>query len=90
MNESFALIDKVITEAKKQNYTVMITSDHGGHGTGHGSEMTEDMTVPLFIIGEGSQSGENLGALSILDVAPTVLGILGVSAPDYWQGKRIE
>jgi arylsulfatase A-like enzyme len=53
--------------------------------------MTEDMTIPLFIIGEGfsAPGGKDLGKRSILDVAPTVFDILEVDAPSYWQGSAI-
>ena len=89
LNESFALIERVIAEAKKQNYTVIITSDHGGHDYGHGSDSAEDMTIPLFIIGDGYRAGEALGKLSILDVAPTVTQILGIEIPSHWEGTPI-
>ena len=89
LNESFSLIERVIEAAKVQNYTVIITSDHGGHDFTHGSEMKEDMTIPLFIIGDGFERGSSLGPRSILDVAPTVAKIIGTPAPDYWQGKAV-
>lgn len=87
LNESFALIQNVISEAQKQNYTVIITTDHGGHDKTHGTESPEDMTIPLFIMGEDFTKGKDLGARSILDIAPTVVDILGVNAPKVWQGK---
>lgn len=90
LNESFALVEEVAAAALEQNYTVIITTDHGGHDKGHGSDMKEDMTIPLFILGESFTPGENLGKRSILDVAPTVLNILDITAPTYWQGTAIE
>jgi bisphosphoglycerate-independent phosphoglycerate mutase (AlkP superfamily) len=48
------------------------------------------MTIPLFIIGEGFSPSLDLGCRSILDVAPTVLNILGVAQPEYWQGTPIQ
>lgn len=90
LNESFALVEEVAAAALEQNYTVIITTDHGGHDKGHGSDMKEDMTIPLFILGESFTPGENLGKRSILDVAPTVLNILDLTPPTYWQGTAIE
>ena len=90
LNESLALVKAVSEVAIKQGYTVIFTSDHGGHGFAHGSTLPEDMTVPLFIIGDKFAGGKKLGPSSILDVAPTVLDLFGISAPDYWQGKIIE
>lgn len=90
LNESLALVKAVSDAATKNGYTVILTSDHGGHGFAHGSTLPEDMTVPLFIIGDKFAGSKNLGPSSILDVAPTVLDLFGISAPDYWQGKIIE
>lgn len=90
LNESFKLVDNVIASAKEMNYTVIITSDHGGHDFGHGSEMKEDMTIPLFIVGDKFAKGRNLGPISILDIAPTITGLLDVATPSYWQGSAIK
>ena len=90
LDKSFEIVDTVLNVANRNGYTVIIISDHGGNGFGHGSDSPEDMTIPLFIIGEDFTPGENLGALSILDVAPTVLELLEVIPPEYWQGKAIE
>ena len=91
LNKSFDVIKTVIDEAVKMDYTIIVTTDHGGHDYTHGTTMTEDMTIPLFIIGEGfsAPGGKDLGKRSILDVAPTVLDILEVDAPSYWQGRAI-
>lgn len=89
-DQSFTIISEVIAAAKAKGYTVIITADHGGHDNTHGTLMKEDMTIPLFIIGNDFCGGRNLGALSILDVAPTVNSIMGVEIPEYWQGKVIE
>lgn len=89
LNESFALLDGVINAARAQSYTVILTSDHGGHDKGHGSDMAEDMTVPLFIIGEGFSAKTDLGPRSILDISPTVADILKINPPDHWQGTAI-
>lgn len=89
LNDSFNLIDNIITEAITNEYTVIITSDHGGHDYGHGSTLQEDMTIPLFIIGEDFNK-TNLGNQSILNIAPTILNILGIKPPNYWQGTIIK
>jgi predicted AlkP superfamily pyrophosphatase or phosphodiesterase len=91
LNQSFSVIKTVIDEAVKMDYTIIVTTDHGGHDYTHGTTMAEDMTIPLFIIGDGynAPGGNDLGKRSILDVAPTVLDILDVKAPSYWQGSAI-
>jgi len=73
--------------------TVIVTADHGGHERSHGSDLPEDMTIPLVIaplkgtVGEGA--GEIAGDVSIMDVAPTVAGLLGLPAPEEWEGRAL-
>ncbi|NLZ37560.1 MAG: hypothetical protein GX897_08850 [Clostridiales bacterium] len=69
-------------------YTVIFTADHGGHSRGHGSDIPEDMTIPI-IISDPSLEQKELGAASILDIAPTVTDILGVSPDPEWEGKSL-
>ena len=89
LNESFAIVEAVTEKALALDYTVIITADHGGHDYTHGTELPEDMTIPIFILGEKFTPATNLGERSILDIAPTVLNLLGASAPSYWQGAPI-
>lgn len=70
-----------------EDYTVFITADHGGHDRNHGSDLPEDMTIPLFAIGPNFTPGKQLENASIMDIAPTVTALLGVEAPEEWEGK---
>ena len=88
LNESLKLIERVIA-ALGDEFTVIITTDHGGHDNTHGSEMPEDMTIPVFIIGAEFEGGKVFESPSILDIAPTAIDILGVDAPEYWEGKSL-
>ncbi|NLG28655.1 MAG: sulfatase-like hydrolase/transferase, partial [Chloroflexi bacterium] len=71
--------------------TVIVTADHGGHERSHGSDLPEDMTIPLVIApADGTATGgdgEMAGDVSILDVAPTIVRLLGLSAPEEWEGR---
>lgn len=70
-------------------YTFILTADHGGHGRGHGNDIPEDMTIPMFFIGDGFMPGKDLGEISILDIAPTICDHMGVQAPRDWEGKSV-
>ncbi len=65
---------------------LVVTSDHGeelqDHGRmGHGQTLYEEvLRVPLVFHGPGIAAGSRLGRASLLDVAPTVLDLLGVDA----------
>ena len=78
-----------LVELLKEEYTILITSDHGGHGRGHGENIPEDMTTPLFLIGPEFEAGKEIHGVSILDLAPTIAGILSVPPEKEWEGKNL-
>ena len=85
LNKSLELVDLVI-DRLSEDYTIIITTDHGGHDYTHGTEMVEDMTIPMYVIGKNYEKGKTFDNASILDIAPTVLDVLGVDRPAYWKG----
>jgi predicted AlkP superfamily pyrophosphatase or phosphodiesterase len=71
--------------------TALVTADHGGHGRHHGSDLPEDMTVPLFLAGPGiRQNYEITSPVSILDVAPTLARVMALAAPPGWEGRCLD
>ena len=81
-------IDRVL-EAVPEDYTVIITADHGGHDRTHGTNMAEDMTIPVLIRGEYFESGKELHDVNIKDLAPTVARLLGVEPDEEWEGNSL-
>jgi predicted AlkP superfamily pyrophosphatase or phosphodiesterase len=80
-----------VIENLGENTITMVTADHGGHEKSHGTELDEDMLVPLIVSGPGISSGRRLeGSLKITDLAPTILRSLGMAAPPQWVGRAIE
>jgi arylsulfatase A-like enzyme len=71
--------------------SLLLQSDHGGHGRSHGTEMAEDMTIPWLVAGPGiRQNYEIQGPVSLLDSAPTLARLLGISPHPAWEGRCIE
>lgn len=85
---SWDCIEK-ITNTLSDEYTVIVTADHGGHGRTHGTDMEEDMTIPLFIKGVDFESGAVFESVDIKDIAPTVNKLLGVESDPDWEGKPL-
>ena len=79
-----------ILEILSNKYTIIITADHGGHDYTHGTSMPEDMTIPIFIIGEDFEKNKECDGGSILDIAPTIADILGVSPQEAWEGESLK
>lgn len=80
---------KDIVESLSDEYTVFVTADHGGHGRGHGTQMPEDITIPLIAVGKDFTPGDKFENASIIDIAPTILKLMGLPNPQYWEGKSI-
>ena len=81
-------VRKVIEETGGE-YTVIVTSDHGGHDRCHGTEKDEDMIIPMIFYGPGFEGGKELRDASILDIAPTVADIVSVQKAKEWEGKSL-
>ncbi len=88
VNQSWDCIERVVNVLSDE-YAVIITADHGGHERSHGTEMPEDMTIPMFAVGDEFAAGGALKNISIMDIAPTVVKILNLPPEDEWEGKPL-
>ena len=68
---------------------VIVTADHGGHDTTHGSLLAEDMTVPWVIAGPGVRPGELGVPINTTDTAATAGWALGLELPSDWNGLPV-
>ena len=84
------LIDGLQEVKMMPNTTIIITSDHGGVGFGHGSESTTELEVPWIISGPGVQKNILLETPNDnINTAPTIARILGLKIPVEWIGKPV-
>lgn len=74
------------------NTIVVVTADHGEefydhrswkHGTSLFNELVE---VPLFLCVPGVESGRLRDYVSMIDIAPTLLDLTGIPAPESFRG----
>lgn len=56
-------------------------------GSTHGSGFNYDTHVPLIFFGKGIKKGNTLSRTNIVDIAPTVSALLGISFPNGSTGK---
>ncbi len=87
-------VDRLVRLADRaygaSRYTVIVTADHGGHGTNHGSGDPLDVTIPWIAWGQGVHPGPLASTVSTMDTASTVLWLLGLSAPSDWAGVAVQ
>lgn len=86
LDNSWNNIQKVLASIPEE-YTVIITADHGGHDRTHGMDIPEDMTIPMVAIGPSFPAGSRLNDPNLKDVAPTVTSLLGVAPDEEWEGR---
>jgi phosphopentomutase len=80
---------KRVIENYGDEYSVIIMADHGGHDRTHGTTLPEDMTVPMFIFDKNAAKGEMEGEISLLEIAPTIASIMGITPDEQWEGRAL-
>lgn len=68
---------------------VIVTSDHGGHDTTHGSSLPSDMTIPWIASGPGIQPKVLTTQVHTMDTAATAAFVLGLPLPPEWDGAPV-
>lgn len=68
---------------------IIITADHGGHDTTHGSSLPEDMTIPWIASGPGIRPGALTTTVHTMDTAATAAFALGLEIPSEWDGVPV-
>jgi predicted AlkP superfamily pyrophosphatase or phosphodiesterase len=72
--------------------TFIVTADHGGHDTTHGTASPEDVTIPWIVAGPGVKAGyEVTRPVSLIDTPATIMQAFGIN--DYyaeWSSRSVE
>ena len=90
-------LSQILVAAKKYGYTVLVTADHGNADQmletkkGKTSVRTAHSLNPVpFIIWDPDNHYEiQPGAYGLANVAPTVVKMMGLTAPDCWEKSMI-
>jgi arylsulfatase A-like enzyme len=86
-DEALGELLKALDERGIRDETLLIiTADHGGHGTKHGSSSSEDMTIPWIASGLGIQPKQLATKIQTMDTAATAAYALGLTVPSEWDG----
>ena len=81
--------------SQKRSGDVLIVNDPGylsysKTGSSHGSGLNYDTHVPLLFYGKGIATGSTLQKTRIVDIAPTISALLGISFPSGSIGMPLE
>jgi len=89
-DKSFGAILQALKARDMYDDTIIIvTADHGGHDTSHGTDAPEDMTIPWIISGPRVMPGQLTTQVHTMDTAATTAFVLGLSIPPEWEGVPV-
>lgn len=83
---AFDCIEKIVS-ALPDEYSVLITADHGGHDYTHGTYEDCDMTIPILLRSDRRADEHRLEHANIIDIAPTICDLIGISPSARWKGS---
>ncbi len=86
-------IEKLVTELNnrglREEALFIISADHGGHDTTHGSSLPEDMAIPWVASGAGIKPAALNSSITTVDTASTAAFALGLQIPPEWDGVPV-
>ena len=86
VSKALSCVEK-LQNSISDDYTIILLADHGGHDRSHGSDMPEDMTIPILFCGKPFPKNNEIFDVSIKDVAVTIAKLLDVPPAKEWEGK---
>ena len=85
------IMANLIPEWMEKGYNIMVTGDHGiNNDRAHGGTLPEMRYVPLFLIRPGVPGKGDTGeTISMLQIAPTVCQLMGLTIPETMESTPV-
>jgi arylsulfatase A-like enzyme len=84
-----AIVDMLRQESALDSTYVLISSDHGGKGRGHGKNSLEEIQIPWIFSGPDVLTGQLAAPVYTFDTAATIAWVFGLDAPQCWIGRPV-
>lgn len=85
------LVDATHQAGMHDNMVLLVSSDHGGVGLGHGGETLAEVEIPFIVYGKGVKAGYTIShPVYTYDNAATVAFALGLETPYAWIGRPVK
>ena len=69
---------------RKENWLVLVSTDHGGSNKGHGKDIPEHTTIFYIASGKDVQKGELKERVNVIDIAVTAMHHLEIEIKESW------
>jgi len=94
LNKLDGLLAQIIQAIKDSgiwdNSVIILSSDHGGVGKGHGGNTSLEREIPLVVFGNNIKKGMKISQnVMIYDIATTIANIFKLETPPFWEGELI-
>jgi len=84
-----SILSALDASSLREDTLVIVTADHGGHNTTHGTNLPEDMLIPWIAFGKGVIPGQLTTPVNTTDTAATAAWALGLPMPLEWDGQPV-
>lgn len=88
------LLDAIETTGQRDKSIIILVSDHGEgfdpelQRISHGGRLHEDLVrIPVLVQAPGGKAGVRHAPISLVDIAPTILELVGLTAPGDVDGR---
>ena len=83
------ILDALENAGMREDTLIIVTADHGGHDTTHGTRQLEDMTIPWIVAGPGVRHMVLSTEVNTTDTAATVAWALALPPQPSWDGLPV-
>jgi hypothetical protein len=83
------ILDMLARLSASDSTFVLVTSDHGGKGRGHGKNSLEEMQIPWILRGPEVLAGRIAGPVNTFDTAATIAWVFGMHLSEYSIGRPV-
>lgn len=84
------ILDALESSGMMDETVIILSSDHGGVGKGHGGKTLLEVEIPWIIYGKNIPAkGKLASSIVTYDTGATMAWLLGLAQPQFWTGRPV-
>lgn len=82
------ILQTIRRSTKNDQFKLIITADHGGHGFSHHDDIDKNNKIPFIAYGSDIKKRIiSSSPIRVYDAAATILSLLNIPLPSHWPGR---